>query len=99
MGANNRGDFKLLGIVVLVALLLLVVVVAVFLPATIPVLATLGEGMGIKAAVPWGFGVTVGLFVLFAIVAGDGLIGELQFMLSSFFAFFLILTLLIAWVF
>jgi len=47
----------------------------------------------------WGFGVTVALFVLFALVAGDSLIGEIQYMLGSFFGFFLILTLLIAWVF
>ncbi len=83
----------------LVAVLLLVGLVMVLLPAAAPVLATLDEGMGLKAATPWGFGITVGLLVLFAIVAGDGLIGELQFMLGAFFSFFLILTLLIAWVF
>jgi hypothetical protein len=37
--------------------------------------------------------------VLFALVAGDGIFGELQFMLLGFFAFFVIITLLIAWVF
>lgn len=99
MADKNRGELKLLAIAILAALLLVVVVIAFFLPATTPVLASLGEGMGIKESVPWGFGVTVGLFVLFALVAGDGLIGELQFMLGSFFSFFLVLTLLIAWVF
>jgi hypothetical protein len=44
--------------------------------------------MGLKEALPWGFGLTVGLFVLFAIVVGDGLIGEFQFMLGAFFSFF-----------
>jgi hypothetical protein len=39
------------------------------------------------------------LFVVFAAVSGDGLIGELQFMLAGFFSFFLILTFLIAWIF
>ncbi len=99
MGANNQTDLKLLGVAILIAVLLLVAVVAVFLPAVVPALGAMDEGMGVKAAVPWGFGLTVGLFIVFAIVAGDGLIGELQFMLGSFFAFFLILTLLIAWVF
>jgi hypothetical protein len=32
-------------------------------------------------------------------VSGDGLIGELQFMLAGFFSFFAILTFLIAWIF
>ena len=39
------------------------------------------------------------LFLLFAVVAGDGLLGELQFMLGGFFLFFVVITLLIAWVF
>ncbi|MBK1722708.1 hypothetical protein [Thiocystis violacea] len=99
MGADNRGDLKILAVAILAAVVLLVVVIAVFLPATGPVLASMGEGMSLKASVPWGFGLTVALFVVFAIVSGDGLIGELQFMLGSFFTFFLILTLLIAWVF
>ncbi|EXJ13447.1 hypothetical protein [Imhoffiella purpurea] len=99
MGSDNRGDLRLFGILLLAVVLLLAAVVLVLLPAAAPVVATLDEGMGLKAAVPWGFGVTVGLFVLFALVAGDGLIGELQFMLGSFFSFFLVLTLLIAWVF
>lgn len=99
MGERNRGDLKLLAIAILVAVLVLVAVIAVFLPAATPALATLSEGMTIKEAVPWGFGVTVALFVVFAVAAGDGLIGELQFMLGSFFSFFLVLTLLIAWVF
>jgi hypothetical protein len=99
MASGNRGDLKLFAVAILVAVLLLLVVIAVLLPAATPALASLGEGMGIKEAVPWGFGATVALFVVFAVAAGDGLIGELQFMLGSFLAFFLILTLLIAWVF
>lgn len=99
MGTGNRGDLKLLAIAILAAVLLLVVVIAVLLPAATPVFASMSEGMGIKESVPWGFGLTVVLFVVFAVAAGDGLVGELQFMLGSFFSFFLILTLLIAWVF
>jgi hypothetical protein len=55
--------------------------------------------MGLKTAAVWGFFVTVALFVLFAVVSGDSLIGEIQFMLGAFFTFFAVLTLLIAWVF
>lgn len=99
MAGDNRGDLKLLAVALLVVALLLGALIVFFLPAAAPAVAALNEGMGLKAAVPWGFGLTVGLFVLLAIVAGDGLLGELQFMLGSFFSFFLVLTLLIAWVF
>jgi hypothetical protein len=96
---SGGGDAKILA-VVLMALVLLIVILASYLaPAAAPALAALNAGMGLKPAAIWGFGLTVGLFVLFALVAGDGLFGEIQFMLGSFFAFFLILTLLIAWVF
>ena len=59
----------------------------------------LEPGVSLKTAATWSFGVTVTMFVLFALVAGDGLLGEIQFMLGGFFLFFIIITLLIAWVF
>ncbi|NCC40448.1 MAG: hypothetical protein EOM21_13515 [Gammaproteobacteria bacterium] len=99
MGANNRGDLKLLAIVILIAVIGLVLLAVFLLPAATPIVGTLNQGLGIKASVPWGFGLTVALLAFFALVAGDGLLGELQFMLGAFFSFFVILTLLIAWVF
>ena len=99
MSGEGGGDLKLFAIVLLAAVLLVVILVVTLLPAAAPALAALNEGMGLRQAALWGFGVTVGLFVLFALVAGDGILGEIQFMLGSFFGFFLILTLLIAWVF
>ncbi|MTW21700.1 hypothetical protein [Allochromatium palmeri] len=99
MGAANRGDLKLLAVVVLIAVLVLALLAVFLLPATTPIVGTLNEGLGLRESVPWGFGLTVALIAFFALVAGDGLLGELQFMLSAFFSFFLILTLLIAWVF
>jgi hypothetical protein len=59
----------------------------------------LNTGVTLKTAALWSFGVTVVLLIVFAIAAGDSLIGELQFMLAGFFAFFVIITLLIAWIF
>jgi hypothetical protein len=99
MAGEGGGELKLLAVAVLVAVLLIGLVGLWLVPAAAPLLATLDQGLGLKAAVPWGFGTTVALLVLFALVAGDSLIGEIQFMLGSFFGFFLILTLLIAWVF
>jgi hypothetical protein len=99
MGTGNRGDLKLAAVVMLIAFLVLALLAVFLLPAATPIVGTLNEGLGIRESVPWGFGLTVALMAFFALVAGDGLIGELQFMLGAFFSFFLILTLLIAWVF
>lgn len=99
MGTGNRGDLKLLAVVVLIAVLVLALLALFLLPAATPIVGALSEGLGLRESVPWGFGLTVALIAFFALVAGDGLVGELQFMLGAFFSFFLILTLLIAWVF
>lgn len=60
---------------------------------------SLNTGVTLKTAALWSFGITVLLLIVFAIAAGDSLIGELQFMLAAFFLFFVIITLLIAWIF
>lgn len=99
MSEDGRSDLKLFLVLLLAALLLAAMLVLHLLPAAAPALEALEAGMGLREAVVWGFFVTVGLFVLLALVAGDGLLGELQFMLSAFFGFLLVLTLLIAWVF
>lgn len=99
MGVDNRRDLKLLALVLLAAVVLVAVVAALFAPLGEGAQAALAAGLGIKEAVVWGFGTTVALLVLFALVAGDGLLGELQFMLGSFLVFFFVFTLLIAWVF
>jgi hypothetical protein len=99
MGSEQRSELKLWA-VILGAGLLLVMLGAVFgLPMIKEFILLLEPGVGLKTAATWSFGVTVVMFVLFALVAGDGLLGELQFMLLGFFLFFAIITLLIAWVF
>jgi len=99
MAGGGGGDLKLLAILVAGGLGLLVVVGLLGGPLVSEISAALDPGMGLREAVLWGFGVTVGLFMLFAMVAGDGIIGEIQFMLGAFFSFFVIITFLIAWVF
>ena len=61
--------------------------------------AYLADGVGIKDAAIIAFVATIVTLIIFAVAAGDGLIGEIQFMLIGFFAFFVVLWLLIAWVF
>lgn len=89
-------------LVLVIAVLLLLGLLAAVLLA--PMLAEfhqlqLAPGVGMKDAAVMAFGASVAVFLVFALAAGDGLIGELQFMLLGFFAFFLVLWVLIGWIF
>lgn len=89
---------------VLAVLLILGVALAVGGALALPLLIEFGRthlepGVGVKDAALIAFIASMVTLVVFAIAAGDGLIGEIQFMLAGFFAFFLTLWLLIAWVF
>lgn len=99
MGAGSRSDLKILAIVLVVAAALVIVTFVAGGVFVTGAMAALEPGVGLKEAAKWSFGVTVLLFIGFAIAAGDGLLGELQYMLWGFFAFFGIITLLIAWAF
>lgn len=87
-----------------IVLLVLVAVLGVGLLLYAPALAEfnqshLAPGVDLREAAVIAFFATIVVLVIFAITAGDGLIGELQFMLLGFFAFFVVLWLLIAWIF
>lgn len=89
---------------VAIALIVLIIVLAISAYFAMPMLAEfnqthLAPGIGLKGAAVWAFLATMVVLIIFAVAAGDGLLGELQFMLAGFFAFFLVLWLLIAWVF
>jgi hypothetical protein len=96
---RGRRDLRLLAILLGIALLVFLALAILGASVVGEVGSAFDEGVGLKTAALWGFGVTVALMVLFAVVAGDGLIGEIQFMLGAFFTFFAVITLLIAWVF
>ena len=87
--------------IVLISLLVVVGVAAMLLLPSLSEFATvyLQPGLGLKTAAIIAFFVTVVLFLIFAVFAGDGLLGELQFMLLGFFLFFLIFWIMIAWIF
>ena len=99
MAEGSRGDLGVLAVVLTAGLVVLILGAVFGLPLLSEFAAALEPGMGLKQAALWGFGVTFVMFIVFAVAAGDGLIGELQFMLLGFFLFFAIITLLIAWIF
>jgi len=93
------GDIKLLAWLTLAAVVIIASLGYLGAPLLTAISTALTPGIGIKTATLWGFGTTLVLFLLFALVAGDGIVGELAVMLGAFFIFFAVLTLLIAWVF
>lgn len=99
MNDEKKSELTMWAIVLVIGLALVVAGLYFVPPMLADVVTQLEPGVGIKTAAIWSFGVTIGVFVLFAVVAGDGIIGEIQFMLGGFFLFFIIITLLIAWVF
>jgi len=96
---GGRRELRLLAILFGIALVVLLGLAILGVSVVGELGAAFDDGIGLKTAALWGFGVTAALMVLFAAVAGDGLIGEIQFMLGAFFTFFTVITLLIAWVF
>lgn len=97
---RDRREAWRIAIGVAVVLLVAGIVAAFALPAIGEFSAEhLSPGVGLKTAAIASFVLSFMTFVIFAVVAGDGLIGELQFMLIGFFAFFVVLWILIAWVF
>ena len=87
-----------------VGLLLLVVMLGVAAMLAGPALQaifydSLEPGLGVRSAFVWGFGLTFAIFIIFALVSGDGMIGELPIMLGAFLAFWAIFSLSIAWIF
>lgn len=70
------------------------------LPSLASVVATHFEpGLGLRTAAVISFFVSAALMIIFAIASGDGLLGEIQFVIPGFLLFFLILWLMIAWIF
>lgn len=99
----NRADIEdrklttwlFLGIVVIVALL-----GAVLIFFAGPMIAeAVAPGVGLRTAAVISFVVTLVVLLVMAVVAGEGLVGEIQFMIPGFAAFFVVFWLLIAWIF
>ena len=103
VGESDRKDKKEARVVAISLVVLLVLLALAFLllvPSLAEFSATMLEsGLGLKNAAVVSFFITLVIMVIFAVAAGDGLIGELQFILPGFIAFFLIIWLMLAWIF
>jgi len=107
VSAGDRRDGRLalrilLGTSALATLLVALIVLgaAVTLPGLSEwVATTFDDGMGLQMAALVAAIVSVLVMLVFALAAGEGLIGELQFMIPGFFLFFVFFWLLLAWIF
>lgn len=88
---------------ILVILLILAIVfvgaVLIVAPDVSNTMDAFSQGVGFKDAAIYSFFTTLVLMIILAMAGGDGLIGELQFLLSGFLVFFVIIWLFIAWIF
>ncbi|GAB3382438.1 hypothetical protein NCG89_12260 [Spongiibacter taiwanensis] len=97
---SDKDDSSKLAIMVGVVVLAAALAIYLMLPLAAGFIDThFSPGLGMKNAAVIAFFVTVVVLVVFAVAAGDGLLGELQYMLSGFLGFFLVLWLMIAWIF
>lgn len=107
MSAREPSDQRR-ALVVLAALVLGAVVVmgllVAFAVVELPSIAAVANesfapGIGLRTAAIIAAIVSFVVLIAFALVSGDGIVGELPFVIAGFFVFFLFFWLMTAWVF
>jgi hypothetical protein len=97
---KDKNESRIIAIALVALVLVLGVAILLMLPMLSEIVAVhLSPGLGLKESAVISFFVTVVIMIVFAIFSGDGLLGEIQFILGSFFLFFVIIWLLVAWIF
>jgi hypothetical protein len=98
--AKDKNESRKIAIALIALVLILGVSIVLLLPALADIATTyLVPGLGLKESAIISFFITVVLMIIFAVASGDGLLGELQFILIGFLLFFVIIWLLLAWIF
>lgn len=97
---QDRNNSRKIAIALITLMGVLFICAVLMLPAISGIVdAYFTPGLDLKGAAILSFFITVAIMVVFAIASGDGLLGEIQFLLVAFFLFFIILWLLTAWIF
>jgi hypothetical protein len=98
--AKDKNESRKIAIALIALVLILGVSIVLLLPALADIATTyLAPGLGLKDSAIISFFITAVLMIIFAVASGDGLLGELQFILIGFLLFFVIIWLLLAWIF
>lgn len=97
---KDKGESRKIAIALIALVLVLGVAILLMLPMLSEIVSVhLSPGLGLKDSAIISFFVTVVIMIVFAVSSGDGLLGEIQFILGGFFLFFVIIWLLVAWIF
>jgi hypothetical protein len=97
---KDRDDSRKILLSLIVLFIVLTLSVIFIFPSFLQIISTsTSAGLGLKDSAVVSFFVSLVLVALLAIVSGDGLLGEVQFVLAAFFLFFIVFWLMIAWIF
>lgn len=97
---KDKNESRKIAIVLILLVVALMAAAALMLPLAGEIVAVhLSPGLGLRDSAILSFFITIVVMIVFAIAAGDGLLGELQFILAGFLLFFIIIWLMLAWVF
>lgn len=97
---EDKNESRKIAIALIGILLVAGIALLLLMPELFTIIARgVAPGLGLRDAAIIAFFITLVLIVIFAIASGDGLLGEVQFILPGFLIFFLIIWLMSAWVF
>ena len=97
---KDRNDSRKILLSLTVLFIILILSLIFMLPSFLEILSTsTSAGLGLKDSAVVSFFLTLVLVSILAIVSGDGLLGEVQFVVAAFFLFFIVFWLMIAWIF
>ncbi len=100
LDVKDKNESRKLLLIFSLLIISIIIGAVLLMPALSDILAThINPGIGLKSAAVIAFFVTLILMVILTISSGDGILGEIQFLLVGFIVFFIIIWLMIAWIF
>tara|TARA_B100001971_G_scaffold112018_1_gene103078 strand:- start:1452 stop:1766 length:315 start_codon:yes stop_codon:yes gene_type:complete len=97
---KDRNDSRKILLTLTVLFIILILSIIFIFPSFLEILSTsTSTGLDLKDSAVVSFFLTLVLVTILAIVSGDGLLGEVQFVVVAFFLFFIVFWFMIAWIF
>ena len=97
---KDRNDSRKILLTLTVLFIILILSIIFIFPSFLEILSTsTSTGLDLKDSAVVSFFLTLVLVSILAIVSGDGLLGEVQFVVVAFFLFFIVFWFMIAWIF
>ena len=97
---KDRNDSRKILLSLTVLFIILILSIIFMFPQFFEILSTsTSSGLGLKDSAVVSFFVSLVLVTVLAMVSGDGLLGEVQFVVVGFLLFFIVFWLMIDWIF